>query len=169
MAMKVTFPKQKLKNVVETLKDYPRAFGRDDAKAMAEEVLDEMQSLIAKGISPVRGEGRFTGYSESYPSKWHQRTYGKKKRPVNLRLSGDMLSNLTYKIVKVGSRSAVEIFFKSAKSSGQKLSPEEKFQKNQKTRPLLPTSGKGFALSIQEIVVRHYNEAINAFLKKMLG
>lgn len=56
-------------------------------------LVEESKRLISNGISPVRGVGRFEGYKnpEAYP--------GNKKpaRPVNLSLTGTMLSYLNFK------------------------------------------------------------------------
>ena len=52
---------------------------------------EEVKRLILRGISPVAGEKRFIGYKnpEKYPGK------RKPKRPVNLKLTGDLLDGIT--------------------------------------------------------------------------
>ena len=60
------------------------------AQDVNDEVVGEIKKLIAAGVSPVETNAgrRFKGYKDpdSYPNK------KKQKRPVNLNLSGEMLS-----------------------------------------------------------------------------
>lgn len=68
------------------------------------------KDLIARGTSPVRGVGRFKAYAaqridqSKYPNTpTIKRQFPQKKvRPVNLFLSGDYLSEFTYRIVSKG-------------------------------------------------------------------
>lgn len=62
-------------------------------RRLAEEFIPEVKKFILRGISPVFGERRYTAYKnpDKYPA-------GRKpKRPVNLKLSGDMLDALTFR------------------------------------------------------------------------
>jgi hypothetical protein len=61
------------------------------------------REFIAKGISPVKGFGRFPAYArqrKSDPSKYPApvlgRFPGKKDRPVNLRLDGSFMKHFTW-------------------------------------------------------------------------
>jgi len=85
-------------------------------------IRDESLNMIAKGISPVEGEGRFEGYkaqrggakskgkskfgveNKGYPLSVQKKYPGKNVRPVNLFLSGDMLKFLRHAIIKSGIR-----------------------------------------------------------------
>jgi hypothetical protein len=55
-------------------------------------VRDAILGMIKKGLSPVKGYGRFVGYSDSY-LKSIKSGYieNKQKRPVNLTVTGNML------------------------------------------------------------------------------
>ena len=58
----------------------------------------EIQSRIAKGQSPVAGAKAYTKYSDGYKKAITKKlgpTFGKKIRPVNLKLSGRMLKSLS--------------------------------------------------------------------------
>ena len=64
-----------------------------------------LKEIIRKGLSPVQGEGRFKKYSKSY-LKAIEGSQGdfksKKKSPVNLTLSGDMLKETKVKKTENG-------------------------------------------------------------------
>mgnify|MGYP000355428565 FL=1 len=89
---------------------------------IGEAVIDEMQVVIAKGISPIKENGRFPAYKwadkkqlarksgskkkeadrffkNKYPYSAQAKFPGKKERPVNLKLSGDFLKNLKAKVL----------------------------------------------------------------------
>lgn len=62
-------------------------------RRLAEEFIPEVKKFILRGISPVVGERRYQAYKnpDKYPG-------GRKpNRPVNLRLSGDMLDAFTFR------------------------------------------------------------------------
>lgn len=62
-----------------------------------------IKALIAKGISPVKGQGSFVPYSESYKKQIKSGRYpGKKIRPINLKLSGKMLRSLISRTTQTG-------------------------------------------------------------------
>lgn len=84
---------------------------RKDIKARATKALkspkfeDVMRKAVVddhilKGKSPVRGKGRFPKYSDSYKKQIRRnlKAFGKKVRPVNLKLSGQMLSTFFVKV-----------------------------------------------------------------------
>jgi hypothetical protein len=93
---------------------------------IAPNILKGIEKSITRGGSPVEGKGRYQDYSDSYKqaiggrfknaagdvitsaSKRYSQ-YNKKVRPVNLRLTGDMLKSLAYKVMG----SALTIFFNS--------------------------------------------------------
>ncbi len=86
-------PKTLMSRIETSLKD--PAFLR---RVNQEVVEDQIKTSIARGLSPVKGQGRFEKYKDKdkYP--------GKKKgsRPVNLFLSGDMLSWYKAELVRLG-------------------------------------------------------------------
>lgn len=84
----------------------------------------EIVATILRGQSPIAGEGRFVGYSPSYLTKikfansrkmssditiLRMRMNGKKQRPINLKLTGDMLGSIYTRTVANG----LEVGFKS--------------------------------------------------------
>jgi len=71
----------------------------------------EIEGSIARGISPVKGFGRLVKYSQSYikqiKAKQHE---GKRVRPVNLFLKGDLMKSLKVKVVGHGIRISFDNF-----------------------------------------------------------
>jgi hypothetical protein len=74
-------------------------FKRIAAKALQQELKKEVIDSLNRGISPVKGEGRLVKYSDSYlEAIKKKRVYAddgrivttKKKRPVNLKLTGKL-------------------------------------------------------------------------------
>lgn len=89
-------------------------FGPEFQRQMGELIVKEIKNDLSKGNSPVRGERRFDPYKdkEKYPGDL------KPSRPVNLELTGEMLANLTSKVVS--GRSAVDVGFMNASEDVKK-------------------------------------------------
>ena len=71
---------------------------------MRKMIIDEH---IAKGVSPVNGQGKFKQYSPSYKKQIKSGTYNKfakKIRPVNLKLSGELHKSFFVKVSDEGFR-----------------------------------------------------------------
>lgn len=82
---------------------------REEASKMGTRMVMVMKDLISKGISPIRGKGKFPRYKnpDKYPGD------RKNHSPVNLKLSGDFLNNLLSKVVTLGpNKFAVEIGYR---------------------------------------------------------
>ena len=65
----------------------------------------EIKSFLEDGVSPVKGFGRFKSYSPTYTNQimaGKYKEYGKRVRPVNLNLSGDMIDSLYTRSDKLG-------------------------------------------------------------------
>jgi hypothetical protein len=140
------------------------------AQKVVQFIVKEVKDQIIKGISPVdkggteikntSGSVRFNGYSDSY-SKAIDRGYhkGKKKRPVNLTLTGKMLNSLKAKIVRKG---VVKVWFDDEKAIYHN---EQGAGRSRITRRLLPFAGEKFTRVIQKKLSDALGEAIKPFLK----
>jgi len=71
--------------------------------------LTAIKSRVTNGLSPVEGVPRFPGYKSTRDGSGYPRTAAirekfpaKKTRPVNLTLSGEFLSLLTYRVDQLG-------------------------------------------------------------------
>lgn len=152
-------------------------------KEMAEDTIDEMKRLITRGQSPVKGFGRFDAYvaqrepevnikilaRKKYPYGVREEFPGKKVRPVNLTLTGEMLDALTYK--RVGKNIRIGYFrglfgFGSKElvekvSNAQRGNPE----KNIPQRKFLPTDGEGFVQSVMRVIKNSLLKALKTKLR----
>lgn len=138
------------------------------ATALGRDVVDEMKSLISKGISPISG-GRFPGYLHQGDPKRYPATapkeYGKKQRPVNLKLSGDFQDDLDFKLQSTKSGIATIIGY-FTESEALKEQGHREGVKGQPKRPTIPTTQEGFSQRIQRIISRLYRERIRDLIKK---
>jgi hypothetical protein len=113
-----------------------------------------VEDHIKKGKSPVAGKGKFKKYSESYKKAIRKRlfVFGKRIRPVNIMLSGHLLSTF---FVKVNKRT-LSIGFKDEVAEwingGTNKMPR---------RPLLPTEGN-------EVFNKNIKKDIRRFLDRNL-
>jgi hypothetical protein len=129
--------------------DIPKA----EYQAIGNSMVEEMKAQIAKGISPIRGGGRFPAYKgakdkKSYPYSVRKKYPGKRERPVNLYLSGDFLKSL--KATAVAAYNKVEIFIGLTDPLSKKKEQGHREGANgQALRPIIPESGEDFSLSIR--------------------
>lgn len=127
-------------------------------------VSDEAKAMIAAGQSPVRGYGRFDGYSESYKGAIKGKSLENKSktvRPVNLNLSGKMLENYGSKSdarsVWVGVLPGEHSELAQYHNEGTAKMPQRK---------LVPTNGEGWAARIMRIIKEEYGKSLVDFIRK---
>jgi len=103
----------------------------------------EIKQSIERGVSPVKGEGRFAKYSESYGDAIKAGKYKPKRvRPVNLKLTGVLLNSLKVLVIKSGLR----ISFDNKLAD---IHNREGAGKSKTKRRMLPTNnGEQFSRSI---------------------
>lgn len=133
---------------------------KSEAKSLGVAVEKEMKKLIAKGLSPVRGNGldkEFPPYKDpdKYPGK------RKAKSPVNLKLTGHQLKNLKNIAVKIGKSWTASVGYDNAfakKKEDGHSTGGIKGVNDQPRRPTIPRiqNGESFATPI-----------LNAILKKL--
>jgi hypothetical protein len=127
-----------------------------------------IEDSVRKGISPVKGFGRFKGYSEGYKDnmKYSEavKKYNKKQRPVNLRLSGDMMRGFHWILRKTGFR----FQFTDKQNDKAKWNSEEGVGAENLRRPILPKRGSSeiFKSSILNLMNRKMRKAIREIEKK---
>ena len=124
-------------------------------------VVDESKRMISEGQSPVRGIGRFIGYSESYKT-WIKGAKGDKKvRPVNLNLSGDMLAAFGFRISK---KDTIEVgIIKGAEFQKEKAGYHQTGNGKMPARPIVPSDNEEFAISVMRKIRDIYGNRL-AFL-----
>ena len=117
--------------------------------------------MIASGQSPVRKEGRYTRYKneKNYPGDL------KPRRPVNLNLTGAMLYHLGYFIKNR------TLFFGFGPGTPPDVLTRAQVHQNGTdnivARPMVPTGGRQFAVSIQKIIRDVYSAALRDILRRI--
>lgn len=165
MTLKATFDSVALKANMATLKnigeiEFTQKLGNEIGSAIVEQVKDQ----LSKGISPVKEEGRFAGYKKSYVDAIQKGRYpGKSVRPVNLKLSGDLINSLDY--TARGLKNAIEVkinfYGQEDKEDWLRSNPT-----HAASRKALPRGSEGFNVSIQKTIKDLVNEFIINLLKK---
>ena len=129
------------------------------------ELKRNIKANLEVGLSPVKGHGRFVGYSESYRKKIMDGEYdhfNKKLRPVNLKLSGEMYKSLSVRSVKNG----VQVSFKDPKAVyHDRLGAG----KSKVIRRLLPGKGEQFSKTVIDPVMKKLDNEIKTNLKKIFN
>ena len=177
-----------LKRIIPLVKaEYSKRLVRPLKQAILKDIL--------RGVSPVRGKGKFKKYSKSYKQSIRGKVLfftitsggaqkviaikagrgetlptipfilGKSLSPVNLKLSGQMLSSLRVRRLGSASSRKIEIVFEDAVAVfHNKLGAG----KSRAIRRLLPTeSGERFNRRISKLTSTLLSTSINVTLKKL--
>jgi len=160
--------KVNLKEIQKLLSDVPAKASLTSNRKIADLARRKILDLVSKGISPIEGNGRFEAYKPKDKNKRYPETVkgdypAKRRRPVNLGLSGKFLRALkafpkTVNIISIG-------FFSEY---GETLEQGHREGANgQAKRPILPTeSGESFTNQIRAVILKEYREAIQRYLKR---
>lgn len=164
------FNTRALKSFVKRLNDVPRAFRKEDAEKLGNEVITEMKDMISKGTSPIKGVGRFPEYKHAgvpgkYPASVRYKYPDKRDRPVNLSLSGKMLRALKRRTYQAKWGFGFEIGYFDPEEA-KKERGHAAGVKGQPKRPTIPVGGREFAEKIQRLVNRRFREAISRAVKR---
>ncbi len=120
-----------------------KTLNKKERLSVGKAIIKSMKQLIAKGISPIKGKKRFKGYKNpdsGYPSTVKRKHPSKKKRPVNLKLSGAFLKSL---LVKNKAKGLLIGFFSSL--SKKKEKGHRQRAGGQPSRPIIPSSSEDFS------------------------
>lgn len=159
-----------LQDLIKKIQDIPKkAINQSVARQTGTAMLAEMKDLISKGISPIEGKGRFQGYKRAgdpkgYPAKLRKKYPGKKNRPVNLKLSGDFLKDLTFRVSGRAGTTAIEVGYYTP-SEAIKEEGHRDGANGQPSRPTIPEGKEQFAISIQEAGIEILEKAVLDYLK----
>lgn len=135
-----------------------------EIRNVGQTVVDEMKSRIARGQSPIQGNGRFPRYKN--PSKYP----GNKKphRPVNLELTGQFLNSLqptaNARLANPLQRS-VRIGFTNTLARKKEQGHREGVN-GQPSRPIIPDQNAGERL-LARIRLRAQNEYLGILRKRL--
>lgn len=114
--------------------------------------------VVNVGLSPVSGEGRFMPYEPSYVeeiNKKYSAKYGKRIRPINLKLSGDMQKSYYSKYDTNKAEITIGFKDKKARHHYEGIKTKRGFKK----RKLLPQNRETF---IGPIIKKFYEIAKKA-------
>lgn len=147
--------KTRFEKTLDKLRDLTKDWmDEPTANKLAKACIAEMKNLISSGISPIRGgavNGKFPKYldKDKYPGKFKDST------PVNLKLSGDFLSNLTFRVEEKGrnGKKAIIGFFDSEsqdKEAGHRAGSDKK---KTKRRPIIPVGREKLAVKVENTLI----------------
>ena len=145
------------------IKKFKKVAGKQLERAYREEILKS----IGKGVSPVKGQGRFEKYSKSYTDAIKNKRYSqynKRTRPVNLKLSGKLWKSLK---VKARTNKLIVSFDNKLADIHNRLGAG----KSKTVRRMLPTEkGEQFNRSIQlrvrEVLTRIANNIFKGWIPR---
>lgn len=141
------------RRLVKTLK---RPLTRSAQKSVGSAVVSEMKDLISRGKSPIQGRRNFPAYRGSYRDRIRKgKIPGKSLRPVNLKLNGDFLDDLTS---KASSRGFGVGFFTS--ESEKKEQGHREGTNGQAERPIIPQGREIFVSSVRRIFANAIRKAV---------
>jgi hypothetical protein len=196
LKFKGDIPSKELNALGKKLKRLKRPVRRNEANTIARRIRNMMINLISVGLSPIRGRKRFEGYRGSYRAQiagtakkakklakkrkaskeelkktggyvWVKgRKVSKNLRPVNLKLTGDMLANLKYWVErdKTGWSANVGYTKKSEKlkEEGHRKGGTDKYPNTQGVRPTIPQADQGeeFAIKIRDVYLKFFDDSI---------
>ncbi len=157
-----------LRDIQKLLSEVPAKAALTSNRKIAQLAREKILDLVSKGISPIEGEGRFAAYkpkekNKRYPETVKRSYPAKRRRPVNLELSGKFLRALksfpkTVNIIAIG-------FFSGY---GETLEQGHREGANgQAVRPIIPSEpGESFTKAIRAAILKEYREAILRYLKR---
>lgn len=139
---------------LKTLESKP--ISKTKTQVIGNQFITLMKELIARGISPIKGIGRFPAYKHAGDENKYPATKGKPARPVNLSLTGNFLNNLKAYVLKEG---ALEVGYRDPKEALKEKGHREGAG-GQPARPTLPEGKEAFAETLQEFLVDELTGAI---------
>ena len=130
------------------------------ADEVGETIVEGAKEMIADGISPVRGHGRFESYKDKDKYPGNQ----KPPKPVNLNLSGDMLKAFTFertnpqtvKVGIIGASDEIETRAKAHNSGTDDMA----------MRRFIPQAGEEWAVSIMRKLREVYRKRLDFLIKQ---
>lgn len=169
MSARMTINKNAIDRLRKKLIRLKAPMDQATAYSLAIQVVTEMKAMIAKGITPIRGEPRFPAYKnpDKYPGKRLRKLFRKRNRPVNLFLSGDFIRSLIHLKNKVTRQGVYPVIGYSDDLSKRKESGHREGVHGQPKRPTIPDlkNGEEFAQRIQRIISLVFRERIRELIK----
>lgn len=164
-------PGPALKALAKKFEDLKTPLNSSQTRDLGLATKKEMKKLISKGISPIAGKGRFPrykgGYAEQIRRKGRVAGKPKKLRPVNLKLSGDFLKDLTSKTKRKRNQFVANVGYRTP-SEQLKEEGHRKAHNNQAKRPTIPEKNEQLAASIVVKLIKIIDKAIGKIIRRPL-
>lgn len=164
MPIKATVDPSGIKSLKQLLKELKKPIDKSTAEKVGATVVSMMKQMISKGLSPIKGNGRFPAYKDpdKYPGK------RKNKRPVNLYLTGEFLDSL--KFIPKSSKSGFDtVIYYDGKESELKEQGHREGANGQPLRPTIPQGGEKFAETIRIAFSKIYRQRLKDLKAKARG
>lgn len=163
--------KARAKAKFEILDTIKTIFDPRTSKLIGNVVVKGIKDATKRGRSPVKGFGRYEAYAvqrDDAVGNYPRGIAGKNRRPVNLRLSEDMMNSLSFRktdkdSVKIGilSENSDEILIRANvhnDGAPDKNIPQRKFIANK--------TGDEYSLTIQRAIRRVFELRLNNLIKR---
>lgn len=127
--------------------------------AIGNTIVDTAKEMISEGQSPVRGHGRFERYKDrtKYPGDL------KPARPVNLKLTGEMLSGFSFKYV--GNNTLQIGMIEGSKDRKDVARYHNSGTGKMAMRRFIPQEGEEWAISIMREIREAYGKRLETLVK----
>lgn len=149
-------------------------FNRSFSRKLAETIITEIKDFTSKGLSPVEGQGRFDAYALQRDNDKRKYPYphtnsGKNIRPVNLRLSGELMEALSFTEVKDGVLIGILPQAKDEIKKRAEAHNEGTLEnRNVPQRRFIPTKrDEKFVVSIERKIKALFEMQVKEIIKKM--
>lgn len=146
-------------------------------KDLGETIVEAIKDATDSGLSPVKGRGRFVAYSvqrneantqaekkKLYPRNVLNKYPSKRDRPVNLRLSGELMKSLSFRATTKGV--SVGHFNPNADIKEKFEAHNEGSKPNVPQRKYLPTKGDTFNATIMRKIKEAVLSNLSIFKKR---
>lgn len=159
MPLKASISAQSIAAIARKLEELKKPIDQDTADEIGQEVVREMKDQISKGISPIKGNGRFPRYKN--PDKYPKRK--KPNTPVNLYLGGEFQDSLTHESKQSKSGYKTEIFYEGSDQDDKESGHREGVH-GQPKRPTIPQGTEDFSERIRRVFSKIYRDRINSII-----
>ncbi len=155
-------------------------FNPDVTRKVGKTTIKEMKKMITRGVSPIKGRGRFPAYAiqrgtlrekrQGIPpgSGYPDGIDGKNRRPINLTLSGDMLDALSFKEIN---NKSIDVGFLRG-TSQDILDRAKTHQKGDSTRNIpqrrfIPAAeGEDFKITIRRAINKIFENRLSKLIQR---
>lgn len=158
--LKVSVDLKQFEKIIKNLEKLNSAIDDKVARDVGKYAVSEMKSMIEVGLSPIQGKGRFPAYKipTRYPG------VRKPPRPVNLKLSGQFLDSLSFRLTPTRDGTTGTTVYYNNQEANDKEDGHREGTNGQPKRPTIPIEGEEFAQTLQLGIAEIYKNALVSYL-----